>query len=404
MERQDSKFSVISSSPAFHLSGVHVFLGNLFEHLRQQGVPGRLVLTNSSDGGADAGMTDAFPGEIIRLPATRWAEIRRRQELLRAQLLKATPCFYLPNYDFDMGGISAGLPEQVMVVGIMHSDEPVYYDFYRSFGRYWNHTVAVSQHIAAKLLETDPAQAGKISVIPYGVTLPDQLPAKAEGTLKIAYCGRLMRDQKRIDLLAQVINECQRRELDVQFQIAGSGADEGAFAGSITQALAAGRARLWGTLPNAEVLELLARSHIMILTSEFEGLPIVMLEAMSRGCVPVVSAVSSGVGEVLRNGENGFLVPVGDVAGFVERLEILRQDRNRLKHMAAKSFETIHQGSYSTRRMAARYLELFEHCFEEVRAGSYHRPDGRQTIPGHYRFGPRLVRRFRRFAGNHAGR
>lgn len=390
-----SRLSIVSSAGTFHLGGVDVFLSNLYRRLQPEGLTCRHILTNPDEGAPESVSRAEFPGGIVFLPKTNWWDVRQRQNLLRDQLLEARPCVYLPNYDFDMGGICPALPDEVIVVATLHSDEAVYYDFYRSFSRYWNHTVAVSKHIAASVSDLGPTD--RISVIPCGVEVPHAPAPKTAGTLKVVYCGRLTRYQKRIDLLAQVINECDRKKLDIQFQIAGSGADAAEFARSISPAIAAGRARLLGQVPNREALELIAQSHVMILTSEFEGLPVLLLEAMSHGCVPVISAVSSGVGEVVRNEENGFLVPVGDVAGFVARLELLLRDRNRLTNMATRGFKTIEQGPYSMRHTAAKYSEIFHHCFAEVRLGHYHRPKGAQTIPKQYRFQNWLRLKFSRF-------
>jgi glycosyltransferase involved in cell wall biosynthesis len=387
-------FGVVASSPALHLSGVHVFLANLYRELGRQNITGSLILTDLSRGTQEQGW--GFPGTIIRLPATRWSEVRKRQDWVRERLLKEAPCVFLPNYDFDMGGICPVLPDEVIVVGIIHSDEPMYYDFFRAYGKYWNHTVAVSREIAAKLAAIDPGCAERLSTIPCGVTIPEAPASKPAGPLRVAYCGRLTRHQKRVDLLARVICECHRQGLAIEFSIAGAGEDEPLFRQTVAEAEAAGRVRMLGVLPNEAALKLLAESHAMILTSEFEGLPVVMLEAMGRACVPVVSAVGSGVNELVRDGENGFLVPIGDAGGFVSRLGSFARNRGVLRDMGLCAFETIRSGPYSARHTAMEYLRVFERSHEETRAGRFHRARGRREIPAHYRLTTRVGWRLRK--------
>jgi glycosyltransferase involved in cell wall biosynthesis len=144
------------------------------------------------------------------------------------------------------------------------------------------------------------------------------------------------------------------------------------------------------------VLKLLGESDALLLTSEFEGLPVVVLEAMSQGCVPVVSAVNSGVSQLLDDGRNGFLVPVGDVNGFVTRLQQLASNRELVRTLGTAAFQTMQGGPYSSSQSAARYFEIFENCREDVRLGRFSRPRGRQQIPDYYRLTTRVGRRLRK--------
>jgi glycosyltransferase involved in cell wall biosynthesis len=75
------------------------------------------------------------------------------------------------------------------------------------------------------------------------------------------------------------------------------------------------------------------------MTSLWEGLPRALVEAMKTG-LPCVCYATDGVTDLLRDGENGFLVPPGDVALFAERVGRLLDDealRRRLGAAAAAS-------------------------------------------------------------------
>ena len=58
-------------------------------------------------------------------------------------------------------------------------------------------------------------------------------------------------------------------------------------------------------------MQILEQQDAYILTSEFEGMPNALNEAMARGCVPVVTDIRSGIPELVRYGVNGYRVPVG---------------------------------------------------------------------------------------------
>lgn len=79
-----------------------------------------------------------------------------------------------------------------------------------------------------------------------------------------------------------------------------------------------GRARLTGGLAHEQVLALMAQSDLFVLPSWGEGYGIVYIEAMAAGCI-AVGAQGEGIADTICDGENGFLVPAGDVDA-VERV------------------------------------------------------------------------------------
>ena len=74
-----------------------------------------------------------------------------------------------------------------------------------------------------------------------------------------------------------------------------------------------------------DVDRLLAEAQIFVLVSNWEGLPLVVLEAMRAG-LPVVASDVGGVGEAVVDGETGFLVPRGDGSLLKDRLRRLLAD------------------------------------------------------------------------------
>ncbi len=80
------------------------------------------------------------------------------------------------------------------------------------------------------------------------------------------------------------------------------------------------RVRFWGR--RLDVDRLLAEAQVFALASNWEGLPLAVLEAMRAG-LPVVASDVGGVGEAVEEGETGFLVARGDALGLRERLREL---------------------------------------------------------------------------------
>lgn len=74
-----------------------------------------------------------------------------------------------------------------------------------------------------------------------------------------------------------------------------------------------------------DLRELYRTSTLLLVPSEVEGLPIVLLEAMASGC-PSLSAANSGMADIIVEGENGWLLSTREPAAWAERIESLLQD------------------------------------------------------------------------------
>ena len=79
---------------------------------------------------------------------------------------------------------------------------------------------------------------------------------------------------------------------------------------------------------------------IYILPSYNEGLPISVLEAMSYS-LPIISTTVGGIPEILKNGENGFIMEPGDKDAIYHAIFSLMEDKNLCGEMGRKSFEKV---------------------------------------------------------------
>jgi glycosyltransferase involved in cell wall biosynthesis len=103
------------------------------------------------------------------------------------------------------------------------------------------------------------------------------------------------------------------------------------------------RVRFLGSVSRDEVLRYLAGARAAVLSSAWENLPHAAVEALSVG-TPVVSTAVGGVPEVVRDGENGLLVPAGDVPALATALRRMLDDdalRDRLAAGAQPSVAAI---------------------------------------------------------------
>jgi glycosyltransferase involved in cell wall biosynthesis len=99
---------------------------------------------------------------------------------------------------------------------------------------------------------------------------------------------------------------------------------------------------------------------IFMMCSEFEGLPIALLEAMSMGCMPA-STAAGGISELIEDGVNGVLVPVTDPMQLVNRLSEYLQHPKQIAIMKVAARETVIR-SFSMQKMVNE-LEAIYDCY-----------------------------------------
>jgi teichuronic acid biosynthesis glycosyltransferase TuaC len=118
------------------------------------------------------------------------------------------------------------------------------------------------------------------------------------------------------------------------------------------------RIRFQGRQSRNEVAEAYRRCSVFVLPSRYEGLGCVYLEAMASGKV-AVGCRGQGIEEVIRHGENGWLVPPEDLPELIEALRrLLRDDALRTK-LGAAARDTILQ-SFTLQQQAQRLLAIYQ--------------------------------------------
>ncbi len=134
--------------------------------------------------------------------------------------------------------------------------------------------------------------------------------------IKAFYAIHKIHPDYKLRIFGQGDKEKELKELSVQFGLEGSVVFEGFC---------------------LDVHQKIIDSDIYVLTSQFEGMPNSLLEAMAMG-FPVVSTDCDGGGpkEIIRDGYNGYLVPVGDIVAIANKINYLI-DNNSIKERMGKN-------------------------------------------------------------------
>lgn len=239
--------------------------------------------------------------------------------------------------------------------------------------------VAVGSAAARTVEAMSGAGPGSVRVVHNGVPRPADLvpPPRPGARLVVGGLGRMHR-QKGFDVLIRAAASLT----DVHLVLVGDGPEADALQRLAGETGLTGRFTFTGWTDR--VSDWLPVLDVVAMPSRFEGLPLVLLEAMAAGRAVVGTEVGS-TGDALRDGETGLVVGVDDVAALAEALARLRDDpalRSRLGAGAAERYDA----EFTVDAMVRSYRQLYD----EVTTRSSH---GRLTRRGRSTGGPGQERR-----------
>jgi glycosyltransferase involved in cell wall biosynthesis len=170
---------------------------------------------------------------------------------------------------------------------------------------------------------------------------PAPMPGAEDASEYLLFVGRL-RIRKGVEVLLEAL--AARRDLP-GLLIAGDGEHRAALERRARElGLGSDRVRFLGRASAGQVRGLLSRALALVVPSIYEGMPLVILEAMASG-LPVIASRVSGIPEVVVDGETGWLVPCEDPVALGDALGAVAGDRA----------EAARRGEAGRRRIEARY-------------------------------------------------
>jgi glycosyltransferase involved in cell wall biosynthesis len=183
----------------------------------------------------------------------------------------------------------------------------------------------------------------------------------ADGPFVLLAAGRVAK-QKRLDRFISLLG-CLRRDfnLDVKGWIVGPAREDEELKGQLET-----QARNLGLLPDhlqfrggiADMSSVYHEAAVCVLTSDFEGTPNVLLEAMASG-LPVVATRVGGVPGIVRHGQTGFLLDPDDFDGLAAALaELVRNPRLRTE--MGRRARTYVEENHSLHRLPVYLGGLYE--------------------------------------------
>jgi colanic acid/amylovoran biosynthesis glycosyltransferase len=267
------------------------------------------------------------------------------------------PNLVLPAYFASRYVREAGKP----TVGVLHSDDNFYQGLIDQFlaGRRrdaLSAVVAVSSLLKQKSLRNIRHDT-KAVYIPYGVSIPkeDRVP-RNDGKLSLMYAGRLVQEQKRIHDVVHAMLRCTKELSNCTGVIIGDGPEREDLERLLKSSNITNSISMTGRLSAEDVQREMQKHDVILLLSDYEGLPIALLEGMACGMIPIVTQMDSGIPELIQHDVNGLIVANRSEA-VVSSVSRLRHDPLLLSRLSRAARETI-ASRYSSESCADRWEKL----------------------------------------------
>lgn len=224
-----------------------------------------------------------------------------------------------------------------------------------------DHIVAVSSALAGKVKACGADTP--VSVILNGFSV-ENLVAKSwedKKPMSLLQVGNLLA-QKHVDTTVRAFRRILAAYPAATLTVVGQGPEEDSLRALCSELGVSDAVRFTGQLPNAAVLREMAEARIFCMPSVREGFGIVYLESMASGCL-TVGTEGEGIADLIRSGENGFLVPPEDPDAIVRVVQWCAENPEQAAAVADRGRQSAR--SMSWERNARLHLELFSQILKE---------------------------------------
>jgi len=233
--------------------------------------------------------------------------------------------------------------------------------------RWCDRVVCNSQAAAARLRQAG-IRADKLVVIPNA--LPGNAFAAATPALpvsdavRVVMIARMNDPAKRHDIFLQAAARLAVKHPKLEFVLVGDGPLRPGLEAMAAKLRKGERVIFLGE--RLDIPAVLASCEISVLPSMSESLSNSIMESMAAG-VPVVACRAGGNDELIRDGENGFLVPSADAEALAERIDTLVQQSELRKSFGAMARKDARR--FSVEKVCGEYERLYTSLLEEKRIG-----------------------------------
>lgn len=353
-----------------YVGGPNVWLKRLLPDLRKRGIESRILFITHGSPPENCPTINALRVQGFDCPAVIWPRYtEQRMRWIIKRLVEDPPDIFVPNLMVPAYYAGRWVREaNIPTVGILHSDDVFYYGLLDEFvlgnPKYrLSALVCVSKFLEEKVLSLCPPQT-LVRRIPCGVPIPHPKASIPKDRFRLVYTGRLVEEQKRAPEVALALCRAVRKIPNTEALIFGDGPARAVVERVLLEEGKGLPVYLAGRINSEKIQEHLLNCHAFILLSDYEGLPISLMEAMACGIVPICLRVRSGVPELVEDGISGLLVrDRGE--DFISAVRRLRTDPDLWERMSRAARLKI-EAEYSIKICASRWEMLLQELYRSA--------------------------------------
>ena len=357
------KITICAFDAPNNLDGPTTWIKRLLPYFKEKNIESRIIFLAAND--KDLPAYKYFVDEGFECKLIYW-ELFNDEKILAIlnDVKQFPPDIFITNYfaiPLEAGKWikRAGIP----TVMVLHNDNKYHYDLVKKYAANNDESdvssvVCVSNLIQQISQQTAP-QHKSIKYIPIGAPVTDEVAGlSSDGELKVVYAGRIDEKQKRISDVAYAFCLAAAAVPGTSYTIYGDGPAVPAVEEILNTNGKDLPVQFKGKLKSTEVQAHLLQNQVFVLLSEFEGLPITLMEAMSCGLVSICTNMRSGISDLITTNVEGILID-DRKNEFVAAIKKLKENADLWRQMSQAARQKIIQ-SYSIETCSNQWIDLLK--------------------------------------------
>ena len=216
--------------------------------------------------------------------------------------------------------------------------------------------IILSESFRTDLLNIYKFQSENVIALPNPLVIDNKYSLRLTEKEKIIlYVGRINSSQKRFQSLLNIWKILQDKLVQYRLEIVGGGTEQ-AFFEKMAHSMCLKRITFHGFTNPTEYYK---RAPILCMTSNYEGFPMVLVEAMQYGCVPFAFDSFPSLYDIINDGINGVIVPAFDEDSYAKKvMSYLSQPIEKRSIISANAIRKSQ--TFDINAIGSRWIELFE--------------------------------------------
>lgn len=275
---------------------------------------------------------------------------------------KLRPDIIINNYDGLIQYLLPFINNKIKIIHILHNDTDDFYRIGSINARRVNLWIAPTSGIAKRFnLYTKNKFKSKTFVISHGVDDAQHLSEREDIVLNLLFAGVLY-EHKGVKELPIVIKQLKKHNINFHFTIIGAGILENWLKEQFEEEINSGFVEFTGVIDHEDVYSLMKKADIFYYPTHVDAFGLVIAEAMMNGAVPVVSHIDGVTDNLIDDEKNGYLIPIGDTDGFINRIVELNDNKKLLNSLSIEAHKKA-KNKFSFENMEKNYLNIINNLF-----------------------------------------